>query len=92
MAAGAVNTARQLGLAFGIAVLGSVYQGRIPGHGAAAALGTMFAVAGAAGVAAGLPRSCCCASRPHRPPPQSPPSSAERLAALSPSDADQLVT
>jgi EmrB/QacA subfamily drug resistance transporter len=53
MAAGAVNTARQLGLALGIGALGSVYDDRVGAHGAANALGATFLVAGAAGLAAG---------------------------------------
>jgi EmrB/QacA subfamily drug resistance transporter len=52
MAAGAVNTARQLGLALGIAVLGTVYQDHLH-SGAAAALGTTFGVAGVTGLLAG---------------------------------------
>jgi EmrB/QacA subfamily drug resistance transporter len=62
MATGAVNTARQLGVAAGVAVLGALFQGRVPGvfadrlavsgvslpPGAAKALGD--AVAGGAGV------------------------------------------
>jgi hypothetical protein len=51
---GAVNTARQLGLAIGIAVLGSTYQGRIAADGAAGGLGTTFTVAGAAGIVGGM--------------------------------------
>ena len=53
MAAGAVNTARQLGLALGIGALGSVYDARVGPHGGADALGTTFLAAGAAGLAAG---------------------------------------
>jgi EmrB/QacA subfamily drug resistance transporter len=53
MAAGAVNTARQLGLALGIGALGSIYDGRAAAHGAAHALSTVFLAAGAAGLAAG---------------------------------------
>ncbi len=52
MAAGAVNTTRQLGFALGIAVLGNVYRGRIDGGAAAgSALGTTFLVAGLVGLA-----------------------------------------
>ncbi|MDO8188900.1 MFS transporter [Conexibacter sp. JD483] len=51
MAAGALNTARQLGLALGIAVLGNVYSSRVgSGHAAGSALGTTFLVAGIVGV------------------------------------------
>ncbi len=53
MAAGAVNTARQLGLALGIGALGSIYDARGSEHGAAGALGTVFLAAGAAGLVAG---------------------------------------
>jgi hypothetical protein len=53
MAAGAVNTARQLGLALGIGALGSIYDGRAAAHGTAGALSTVFLAAGAAGLAAG---------------------------------------
>lgn len=55
MAAGALNSARQLGLALGIAVLGNVYGGRLDGGAAAgSALGTTFLVAGLAGAAGAL--------------------------------------
>ena len=53
MAAGAVNTARQLGLALGIAVLGTIYQDHLP-TGPASALGTTFGVAGVCGLAGGV--------------------------------------
>ena len=53
MAAGAINSARQLGLALGIGALGSVYDARVGPHGGADALGTTFVAAGAAGLAAG---------------------------------------
>ena len=52
MAAGAVNTARQLGLALGIGALGSIYGNRVA-HGPAGALSATFLAAGAAGLAAG---------------------------------------
>jgi EmrB/QacA subfamily drug resistance transporter len=53
MAAGAVNTARQLGLAFGIGALGSIYDNRVAAHGPAGALSATFLAAGTAGLAAG---------------------------------------
>ena len=55
MAAGALNTARQLGLALGIALLGNVYGGRLDaGAAAGAALGTTFLVAGLAAAVGAL--------------------------------------
>ncbi|MCK2214092.1 MFS transporter [Actinomadura sp. ATCC 31491] len=52
MAAGAVNTVRQLGYALGVAVLGLLYQGA--GRAAYAALNEVYLVSGVTGVAAGL--------------------------------------
>ncbi|WP_259464968.1 MFS transporter [Streptomyces sp. TLI_171] len=59
MASGAFNTARQLGLALGIAVLGTVFQNSLrhhpgpdPRHSYAAALDSMYTVAGAAALLA----------------------------------------
>ncbi|MFJ4677635.1 MULTISPECIES: MFS transporter [unclassified Kitasatospora] len=59
MASGAFNTARQLGLALGIAVLGTVFQntlrerpGTDPRHAYAAALDHVYLTAGAAGLLA----------------------------------------
>jgi len=54
MAAGAINTTRQLGFALGIALLGSIYAGRLPAHGAAGALGASFLAAGITGIVAGV--------------------------------------
>ncbi|WP_037601218.1 MFS transporter [Streptacidiphilus rugosus] len=58
MASGALNTARQLGYALGIAVLGTIFQGHFRGHtprtAFAAGLDPVFLTAGAAGLAAGL--------------------------------------
>ena len=53
MAAGAVNTGRQLGLALGIGALGSIYDNRAASHGPAGALSATFLAAGVAGLAAG---------------------------------------
>ncbi|MER7370189.1 MFS transporter, partial [Nonomuraea wenchangensis] len=52
MAAGAVNTVRQLGYALGIAALGLLYQGT--GRAAYAALNEVYLAAGLTGLAAGL--------------------------------------
>jgi len=59
MASGAINTARQLGFALGIALLGTVFQTSLrhhPGpdtrHGYAAALDSVYTVAGGAGLLA----------------------------------------
>jgi MFS family permease len=58
MASGALNTARQLGYALGIAVLGTIFQshfqGPTPRTAFAAGLDPVFLTAGAAGLAAGL--------------------------------------
>lgn len=66
MASGALNTARQLGYALGIALLGTVFQNRVrefTGHAAgrpdlhaafAAGLDRVFLVAGCAGLVAGV--------------------------------------
>jgi EmrB/QacA subfamily drug resistance transporter len=60
MAAGAVNTARQLGYAFGIAVLGSAFSARIThvvtAHGGRSALAGAIARGQAQGVLASAPR------------------------------------
>ncbi|MEV5560073.1 MFS transporter [Nonomuraea wenchangensis] len=52
MAAGAVNTVRQLGYALGVAALGLLYQGA--GRAAYAALNEVYLAAGLTGLAAGL--------------------------------------
>jgi EmrB/QacA subfamily drug resistance transporter len=53
MAAGAVNTFRQLGYAFGVAVLGEVFRGGL-GHSYAHALNLTFLVAAGFGVVGGI--------------------------------------
>jgi MFS family permease len=52
MAAGALNTARQLGMALGIAALGTIFAGHVADRAtAAAALGETMVVAGCVGLA-----------------------------------------
>ncbi|WP_078893582.1 MFS transporter [Streptomyces sp. CT34] len=67
VAAAAANSARQLGLALGVALLGTVFHRSVPGAGAGASavayadgLGAVFLVAGAIGVAGGLVACVVC--------------------------------
>jgi EmrB/QacA subfamily drug resistance transporter len=65
MAAGAVNTARQLGLAIGIAILGGVFSSKITDHLAVQPHGSSLADATASGGAQGILAHAPAAARGH---------------------------